>query len=114
MSAGAQAERRESSPLSDRDFARVRAFLKERTGIHLADAKKRLVLTRLAPRLRLTGSRSMSDYLDPLTGSREKPEPPVSHEWKVRPTGDADKDGWIPYEVYTDADGVISEGKVKA
>ena len=64
MSAGAQAERRESSPLSDRDFARVRAFLKERTGIHLADAKKRLVLTRLAPRLRLTGSRSMSDYLD--------------------------------------------------
>jgi hypothetical protein len=52
----------------------------------------------------------MTDYLDPKTGSREKPEP--SHEWKTRPTGDADENGEIPYEAYTDALGVIAKGKV--
>lgn len=56
----------------------------------------------------------MNDYLDPQTGSREQPEPPQpSHEWKVRPTGDTDKDGFVPYEVFTEAQGVIGKGKVK-
>jgi hypothetical protein len=50
----------------------------------------------------------VTDYLDPQTGSREKPEP--SHEWKTRPTGE-DADG-TEYEVFTDALGVIAKGKV--
>jgi chemotaxis protein methyltransferase CheR len=50
--------------LSDRQFEQVCALLQERAGIHLSDAKRRLVMTRLAPRLRATGSRSFSDYLE--------------------------------------------------
>jgi chemotaxis protein methyltransferase CheR len=49
--------------LSDREFERICSLLHERAGIHLTLAKRRLVMTRLAPRLRKTQSRSFADYL---------------------------------------------------
>lgn len=49
--------------LADREFERICALLRERAGIHLSLAKRRLVMTRLAPRLRATQSRSFGDYL---------------------------------------------------
>jgi hypothetical protein len=60
-------------------------------------------------------------WTDPLTGrpfgdplpAKPKPQAPDHHDWKVRPTGDPDADGWWPYEVYSDALGHIGSGKVK-
>jgi chemotaxis protein methyltransferase CheR len=53
-----------SAEISDREFDRVRALLKQRTGIHLTDVKRRLVITRLAPRVRHTKAKTFSEYLD--------------------------------------------------
>jgi len=50
--------------LTELEFERVCALLKRRTGIHLTDIKRRLVITRLAPRLRYTRTKSYREYLD--------------------------------------------------
>ena len=49
--------------LSEREFDQICVLLRERAGIHLSHAKRRLVVTRLAPRLRTTRSGSFGDYL---------------------------------------------------
>jgi chemotaxis protein methyltransferase CheR len=49
--------------LSEREFEQICSLLHERAGIHLSNAKRRLVMTRLAPRLRSTLCSSFRDYL---------------------------------------------------
>jgi chemotaxis protein methyltransferase CheR len=51
---------------TDRDFARARALIRERAGIALADAKRDLVYSRLARRVRTLGLRGVGEYLDLL------------------------------------------------
>jgi chemotaxis protein methyltransferase CheR len=50
--------------LSDQEFERVCALLKKRAGIHLTEVKRRLVITRLAPRVRSMKKSSYAEYLD--------------------------------------------------
>lgn len=53
-------------PLSDREFARVKARVYAEAGIALSDAKRTLVVSRLAKVLRALGIVSFDDYLDYL------------------------------------------------
>jgi chemotaxis protein methyltransferase CheR len=64
MRAQVESERAGPPELSDAEFERVCALLKARTGIHLTELKRRLVITRLAPRVRVTRTRSYTEYLD--------------------------------------------------
>ncbi|HTV95024.1 MAG TPA: protein-glutamate O-methyltransferase CheR [Steroidobacteraceae bacterium] len=48
--------------LSDSDFARLRALVREHTGVALADSKRELVYSRVARRLRALKLSSFSDY----------------------------------------------------
>jgi chemotaxis protein methyltransferase CheR len=64
MRAQVESERAGPPELSDAEFERVCALLKKRTGIHLTELKRRLVITRLAPRVRVTRTRSYTEYLD--------------------------------------------------
>jgi chemotaxis protein methyltransferase CheR len=64
MTEAVDSERGARPELSDEEFERVRALLKKRTGIHLTDLKRRLVITRLAPRVRCTRKKSYTEYLD--------------------------------------------------
>ncbi len=50
--------------LSDEDFARARALIEARTGIHLSPAKRHLVTGRLSRRVRALGLDSFARYLD--------------------------------------------------
>lgn len=57
---------------SSTDFERVRTLLRQHTGISLSEAKRSMVYSRLARRLRATGVTSFQAYLEPLrTGSAE-------------------------------------------
>lgn len=49
---------------TDRDFKHIRDFIYEHTGIVLSDAKRDMVYSRLARRLRKLGLASFTDYLD--------------------------------------------------
>ena len=51
---------------TDKDFARVRELVKHNTGIHLSDAKKNMVYSRLSRRLRQLGFDSFNEYVDML------------------------------------------------
>jgi chemotaxis protein methyltransferase CheR len=51
---------------TDQDFQRVRKLIHEHAGISLGENKQELVYSRLARRLRATGTRSFSAYLDYL------------------------------------------------
>lgn len=51
---------------TERDFERVRKLIYTRAGISLATCKQDLVYSRLARRLRVTGHRTFSEYLDAL------------------------------------------------
>jgi hypothetical protein len=58
----------------------------------------------------------VTDYLDPKTGERRKPDerqPPDWHTHQARPTGEPDAEGWTPYEVYSRAHGVIARGRCR-
>jgi chemotaxis protein methyltransferase CheR len=57
-----------------RDFERVRALIYKRAGIALADSKQEMVYSRLARRLRATGIRSFTAYLDELESKHEDSE----------------------------------------
>jgi len=48
------------------DFQRVKKLIYERAGISLHDGKRAMVYSRLSRRLRETGDRSFTDYLDSL------------------------------------------------
>lgn len=50
--------------MSDRDFERIRAVIKDVTGINMADSKRQLVYRRLGSRLKATGIGSFQAYLD--------------------------------------------------
>lgn len=57
---------------SSTDFDKVRTLLRQHTGISLSEAKRSMVYSRLARRLRATGVTSFQAYLGPLhTGSAE-------------------------------------------
>lgn len=60
-------------PLSDRDFARIKARVRAEAGISLTDAKRMLVVSRLSKLLRALGFASFAAYLDHLetSGSRK-------------------------------------------
>ena len=51
---------------SSRDFQCVRRFIHERAGISLSEAKREMVYSRLARRLRVRGLRRFSEYLELL------------------------------------------------
>jgi chemotaxis protein methyltransferase CheR len=51
---------------TDQDFQRIRKLIHERAGISLGDNKQELVYSRLARRLRATGTCSFADYLNGL------------------------------------------------
>ncbi|VVC85132.1 CheR family methyltransferase [Sideroxydans sp. CL21] len=51
---------------TDLDFQRIRKLIHERAGISLGENKQELVYSRLARRLRATGIKNFSDYLDHL------------------------------------------------
>jgi chemotaxis protein methyltransferase CheR len=49
--------------ISDREFAEVRRWLRQVSGIHLSDQKKQLVVGRLSKRLGATGCLNFGDYM---------------------------------------------------
>ncbi|MGD9942538.1 MAG: CheR family methyltransferase [Burkholderiaceae bacterium] len=51
---------------TDADFERVRSLIRRQAGISLADSKRTMVYSRLQRRLRETGHRSFTAYLDSL------------------------------------------------
>ena len=53
-----------SPELKDRDFRRIQEFLYQSSGIHLSDAKRSLVNSRLSNRLRVLSLSSFEDYFD--------------------------------------------------
>ena len=48
------------------DFQRIRKLIHERAGISLSESKQELVYSRLARRLRATGTKTFAEYLDRL------------------------------------------------
>ena len=56
---------------TDQDFQRIRRLIHERAGIALGEHKQELVYSRLARRLRATGSKSFTAYLDLLERGNE-------------------------------------------
>lgn len=65
-SADATRESGKEFDFNRRDFDRVRALIYQRAGISLSDSKQEMVYSRLARRLRATGTSSFADYLDDL------------------------------------------------
>lgn len=61
---------------TDQDFQRIRKLIYEHAGISLAEHKQELVYSRLARRLRATGTRSFAEYLDRLQRGDE-------NEWEA-------------------------------
>jgi chemotaxis protein methyltransferase CheR len=57
-----------AAPMTPAEFARVRALIHERAGIHLHDGKHAMVTSRLGRRLRDTGHASVGRYLGWLEG----------------------------------------------
>jgi chemotaxis protein methyltransferase CheR len=51
---------------TDKDFHRIRRLIQERAGISLSEAKREMVYSRLARRLRARGLRRFSEYLELL------------------------------------------------
>lgn len=62
---------------SDQDFEKVRSLIYTRAGISLGPAKRDMVYSRLARRLRALGLRRFSEYLDMLQVNAE------SEEWEA-------------------------------
>lgn len=57
-----------------RDFARVRELIYRRAGISLSEAKREMVYSRLARRLRAKGMNTFGAYLDALEGGADDAE----------------------------------------
>jgi chemotaxis protein methyltransferase CheR len=60
--------------LTEAEFVRFQHFLEQQTGIHLSDAKRPLLVARLARRLRHLGLTSFSAYYDHVIDDRHLPE----------------------------------------
>ena len=69
-------EKAKEFPFTRQDFERVRRFIRDSAGIALAEGKQEMVYSRLARRLRATGSGSFQGYLDRLEQS------PDAQEWQ--------------------------------
>ena len=54
---------------TETDFARIRVYVKEHTGINLSEAKKNMVYSRLSRRLRQLNMTSFSAYWDRVTAA---------------------------------------------
>ncbi|MDH5737094.1 MAG: protein-glutamate O-methyltransferase [Gammaproteobacteria bacterium] len=52
--------------MTDKDFERIRGWIREETGIKISDAKRQMVYARLTKRLRALGYTQFKDYLDYL------------------------------------------------
>ena len=65
-------------PITDREFARFRALVYERTGIALGPHKRHLLRARLGRRLRALGLATFSAYYDYLTHPATGPEEMVA------------------------------------
>lgn len=59
-------EHRREFEFTDQDFQRIRKLIYEHAGISLAESKQELVYSRLARRLRATGIKTFSEYLNRL------------------------------------------------
>ncbi|MCL1886653.1 MAG: chemotaxis protein CheR [Betaproteobacteria bacterium] len=59
------------------DFRRIRSLIYKRAGITLADSKEEMVYSRIARRLRTTGYKDFSSYLDQLEGGK------MENEWEA-------------------------------
>src|SRR5439155_21409477 len=60
-------------PLTDSEFARCRQVVEREIGIHLSDAKRPLIVSRLMRRLRQLHLTTFTEYLDAAAGdSRER------------------------------------------
>ncbi len=60
--------------ISDREFAALRDFIQQASGIHIADNRKYLLQNRLSPRLRELGLENFADYFKRLRGPERGPE----------------------------------------
>ena len=63
-------ERERSTPISDKDFSRLKEFIYRECGIKITEAKRTMVEARLQKRLRGLGLASVSHYCDYLFGPR--------------------------------------------
>ena len=59
------------------DFRRIRSLIYKRAGITLADTKQEMVYSRIARRLRATGHRDFTTYLDLLENGK------MEYEWEL-------------------------------
>lgn len=66
-------EKQREFEFTERDFERLRKIVREHTGIHLSDAKRELVYSRLSRRLRALGMRSFDAYSE-LLGQGDQAE----------------------------------------
>lgn len=60
--------------LSEGEFLRFRQLIEEETGIHLSDAKRPLLVARLAKRVRQLGMTSFGQYFDRIVGDEDPQE----------------------------------------
>jgi len=60
--------------LSEAEFLRFQQLIEEETGIHLSDAKRPLLVARLAKRVRQLGMTSFGEYFDRIVGSEDPQE----------------------------------------
>ncbi|MEO8114095.1 MAG: protein-glutamate O-methyltransferase [Phenylobacterium sp.] len=61
-------------PLTEKDFDRIAALLREDSGIHLPKAKMTFVYSRLAKRVRALGLESFAQYCELIDGAAGAPE----------------------------------------
>jgi chemotaxis protein methyltransferase CheR len=61
-------------PITDAEYARFQAFVRDATGINLTDVKKALVVARLGSRVRLRNTRTFAAYYKLLTDPAETEE----------------------------------------
>jgi chemotaxis protein methyltransferase CheR len=61
-------------PLSEADFLRFQQLIEEETGIHLSDAKRPLLVARLAKRVRQLGMTTFGQYFDRVVSNADPHE----------------------------------------
>lgn len=65
-----------STELDEREFRLFRDIIRSETGIHMKEAKRSLVASRLAKRLRALGLKTFREYYDYVQGPRRREELP--------------------------------------
>src|SRR5262249_21731522 len=67
-----QAVNRSVQPISDQEFALFQALVYRETGVYLSEAKKALLMSRLAKRVRGLGLNSFGDYYRHVTSGDDQ------------------------------------------